>query len=96
MLDHKKLHEITKKLMDTLPKGVCDLSADLEKNFHSILQSAFAKLDLVTREEFDAQVGVLQRTRKKLDALEKQLKAMPPSPPKTKAATHPKARQSKQ
>ena len=73
MLDPKKLQDITKKLIDALPKGAREVSADLEKNFHSILQSAFAKLDLVTREEFDAQVGVLQRTRKKLDALEKQL-----------------------
>jgi ubiquinone biosynthesis accessory factor UbiK len=37
------------------------------------LQSALAKLNLVTREEFDAQTAVLQRTRQKLEALEQQL-----------------------
>jgi hypothetical protein len=34
------------------------------------LQSVLAKMDLVTRDEFDAQTAVLQRTRAKLEALE--------------------------
>ena len=40
------------------------------------LQNTFSKLDLVTREEFDAQKGVLQRTREKLETLEEQVKTM--------------------
>ena len=73
MFDSKKFDEIAKKLTDILPAGVKEVKADLEKNFKSILQSAFSKLDLVTREEFDVQVNVLVRTRKKIDALEKKL-----------------------
>jgi BMFP domain-containing protein YqiC len=38
-----------------------------------VLQSTFAKLDLVTREEFDVQASVLARTRAKVEALEKQV-----------------------
>ncbi|MDD5240918.1 MAG: accessory factor UbiK family protein [Sulfuricella sp.] len=43
---------------------------DVEKNLRAVLQGAFTKLDLVTREEFDVQQAVLLRTREKLEALE--------------------------
>jgi len=43
---------------------------DLEKNFRGMLSSAFSRLDLVTREEYDVQAQVLQRAREKLNALE--------------------------
>jgi len=45
----------------------------MEKNLHAALQTAFAKLELVTREEFEVQQGVLARTRAKLEELEKQV-----------------------
>ena len=48
-------------------------AGDLEKNIHALLQSAFTKLALVSREEFDVQAEVLRKTREKLDAIEKQL-----------------------
>lgn len=51
-------------------------AGDLEKNIHALLQSAFTKLALVSREEFDVQAEVLRQTREKLDALEKQLSAL--------------------
>jgi len=43
---------------------------DIEKNVKAMLSQGFAKLDLVTREEFDIQAQVLARTRAKLEALE--------------------------
>lgn len=46
---------------------------DLEKNFRGLLAGAFARLDLVTREEYDVQVQVLARTREKLATLEARL-----------------------
>lgn len=45
-------------------------AAEVEKNLRAMLTSLFAKLDLVTREEFDVQREVLARTREKLTALE--------------------------
>jgi BMFP domain-containing protein YqiC len=42
----------------------------MQQQIKTVLQSSFAKLDLVTREEFDAQAAVLQRTREKLEQLE--------------------------
>lgn len=49
---------------------------DIEKNARALLTSAFARLDLVTREEFDIQAAVLARTREKLGALEARVAAL--------------------
>ena len=50
--------------------------AELEKQLKALLQSAFSKLDLVSREEFEGQMLVLARTRKRLEALEKQVQTL--------------------
>lgn len=47
--------------------------AELESQFKLLMQSAFSKLDLVSREEFDSQMVVLARTRARLEALERQV-----------------------
>lgn len=70
------LSELSAKLTNALPTNIQSMKKDLEKNFQVILQKAFAKLELVTREEFDSQSKVLIRTRKKLEALEKEVKAL--------------------
>ena len=64
---------ILKGFSRTLPPGAEVLKDDLEKNLRATLHSVFDKLDLVTREEFEVQAQVLQRSRAKLDALEKQV-----------------------
>ncbi|WP_085592362.1 accessory factor UbiK family protein [Pseudomonas sp. B14(2017)] len=46
---------------------------ELESQFKVLMQGAFSKLDLVSREEFDSQMVVLARTRARLEALEKQV-----------------------
>ena len=46
---------------------------DIEKNLRALLASFFAKLDLVTREEFDVKATLLAHTRKKIDELEKRI-----------------------
>lgn len=76
MIDPKMFDDMAKKFVDALPSGVKEFRHDMERNVKAMLQSAFAKLDLVTREEFDAQVNVLKRTRAKLDELEKRLSEM--------------------
>lgn len=48
-------------------------AADIEKNLRVLMQSAFSRLELVTREEFDVQRAVLVRTRAKLAELETKL-----------------------
>lgn len=76
MFDKKEINELVKRLLDSLPPGVAQLPKDAEKNFQAVLQSAFQKMNLVTREEFDAQTKVLQRTRTKLEKLEEKLKQL--------------------
>lgn len=70
------LIDLNKKLCDALPPGLQTMKKDLEKNFHAVLQGTFNKLDLVTRDEFDAQTKVLARTRKKIEALEAEIKKL--------------------
>jgi len=50
-------------------------AADLQKNLKALLAQQFARLDLVTREEFDIQRELLARAREKIDALEARLAA---------------------
>ncbi len=76
MLDPKHLDELTQRLSGLIPQGVKNMQSDIENNIRAVLQSAFAKMDLVTREEFDVQSAVLARTRAKLEALEKQVSAL--------------------
>lgn len=73
MIDSRTLDELTQKLSGLLPADLDILKQDLEKNIRATLQSTFQKLDLVTREEFDVQTEVLNRTRAKIEALEKKL-----------------------
>lgn len=74
MLDPRFFDDLARRLRDAVPPGMEGFREDLEKNFRSLLQSAFARLDLVTREEFEVQRAVLRRTREKLEQLERQLK----------------------
>lgn len=60
-------------LLSALPEGAKNLPKDLEQNFHDLIQAEIHRMDLVTREEFDAQVKVLHRCRKRLKELEDKL-----------------------
>ncbi|WP_018623615.1 ubiquinone biosynthesis accessory factor UbiK [Kangiella aquimarina] len=73
MIDPKVLDDIASKLSDAIPPSVKNTGDEFAKQAKQILQSQLAKLDLVTREEFDAQTKVLQRTRLMLAELEKKL-----------------------
>ena len=70
------LEELAKKLADAVPDGIRTMRADLEDSFRNVLQTGLDKLDLVTREDFEVQEAVLQRTREKLEALEKRLEEL--------------------
>ena len=76
MIDAKFLDDLSHRLVGDLPAGLQILQADLSRNLRAGLEAALGRLDLVTREEFDAQIAVLQRTRAKLEALERQVAAL--------------------
>jgi len=73
MFDPKAIDDIASRLADSVPSGLSHFKNDMEKTFRAVLQGALGKLDLVTREEFEVQKGVLAKTRAKLEALEKQV-----------------------
>ena len=73
MIDLSQLDELARRLSNLVPPGLREGREELQQNFKSVLQSGLARLDLVTREEFDVQRAVLLRTREKLDALEQRL-----------------------
>jgi len=70
------IDDVVKDLLGSLPESLKQMEQDVSKQFHEILQAGLAKMDLVPRSEFDAQVKVLARTRSKLTAMEKQLAAI--------------------
>jgi BMFP domain-containing protein YqiC len=72
-MDPKVIDELARRLAAAVPESVSALGRDLEQNFRSVLQAGLAKLDLVTRTEFDVQAGVLRRTREMLEAIERRL-----------------------
>jgi ubiquinone biosynthesis accessory factor UbiK len=74
--DPRFFEELAKRFSDAVPPQLAALKNDLEANFKSVLQAGLAKLDLVTRQEFDAQAGVLARTRELLTVLEARLAAL--------------------
>ena len=69
----ESVENIARKLADAVPEGLKSVREDLEGSFRSVLQASLAKLDLVTREEFEVQEAVLAKTRSKLEALESRL-----------------------
>lgn len=71
--DPKAYEELARRLTEAMPPQLAALRSDMEANFKSVLQAGLAKFDLVTRQEFDVQAGVLARTREKLEALEARL-----------------------
>ena len=71
-----RIDEIARRLMDNLPPALRATQRDLESNFRAVLRASLGKLDLVTRDEFDTQSRVLERTRARLEALEARVRAM--------------------
>lgn len=70
MFETKQLEALTKKLVDSLPVGLKNMEDEIQQQFKDILSAAFNRMNLVTREEFDVQLKVLEKTREKVDLLE--------------------------
>lgn len=73
MLNNKFLDEISSRISQLAAGLPGAPAAEFEKNAKALLSSAFARLDLVTREEFDLQRDLLAKAREKLEALETKL-----------------------
>ena len=73
MIDLRMIDDLARRLGDALPPGVNQAKGELETQFKSVLTSAFERMNLVGREEYDAQCAALEELREKLQALETRL-----------------------
>lgn len=73
MFAKRIFEELSGKISETVESSPVK---DVEKNVKAVLGSAFNKMDLVTREEFDIQQQILIKTREKLMALEARVAAL--------------------
>ncbi len=83
MLNSRTLDELAARIGKAFEASP---AKDVEKNVKAMLQSGLARLDLVTRQEFDVQAEVLRKTREKLERLETrvaELEARVPPPPQS-------------
>ncbi|TNG96806.1 accessory factor UbiK family protein [Pasteurellaceae bacterium USgator11] len=76
MLNPKKLEQFAQQIHDALPQGVKNFGGDMEAKVKQVIQAQLAKLDVVTREDFEVQTQVLIRTREKLGVLEQRLQEL--------------------
>jgi BMFP domain-containing protein YqiC len=64
MNGNNPIDDLVNKLLASLPQGMADLREDAQRNFRAVLAAGLQRLDLVTREEFDAQRAVLEKARR--------------------------------
>ncbi|HEY5790848.1 MAG TPA: accessory factor UbiK family protein [Gammaproteobacteria bacterium] len=76
MFEPKQLDELARRLAELLPPGVREMQKDVERNFRAVLQSAFARMELVNRDEVDRLTDMLVRTRTRLEELEERVAAL--------------------
>jgi BMFP domain-containing protein YqiC len=67
------IEDLARRLFESLPPAFRSLQQDMEANFRAVLRGNLSRLNLVSRDEFDAQARVLERTRARLEALERQV-----------------------
>jgi hypothetical protein len=70
MVNQKTIQEISQKIKHLVSDSPI---SDIDENINALLKGMFTKMDLITREEFDVQTGVLKKTREKLENIEKKL-----------------------
>lgn len=75
-MDRAQVERTIQDLLGGLPGSLQAMRGDLEGHFRRVLQSGAQKLDLVSREEFDAQAKVLERSRALITELEARVKAL--------------------
>ena len=75
-MDAFRIDELARRLLERVPPALRSMQADLESNFRVVLRERLSKLDLVSRDEFDAQTRVLERTRALLEALDARVAAL--------------------
>jgi len=76
MIDNQTINRLSEKINELLPPGLQRVKTDFDVRLKSLLQQQLANYEMVSREEFDIQARVLQRTREKLEIIEARLKEL--------------------
>jgi BMFP domain-containing protein YqiC len=76
MFNSSQFESLAKKLCAALPSHLQTIESEIQHQFKDILTAAFARMELLTREEFDVQTKVLARTREKVESLQKQVDSL--------------------
>jgi BMFP domain-containing protein YqiC len=76
MIDTKNLDDFAKRLTALMPESLGRFQEDIEKNLKSGLKGVLQKMDLVTREEYEVQTALLQRSQARLAELEERISAL--------------------
>ena len=72
-MEQNRFEDLARKLFESIPPSLRAAQKDLETNFRSVLRTGLSRLDMVTRDEFDAQARVLERSRELIEALERRV-----------------------
>ena len=76
MIDNQTINQLSDEINELLPPGLQQVKEDFDARLKTLLQQQLASLEMVSREEFDLQARVLQRTREKLEVIEARLKEL--------------------
>lgn len=85
MIDPKMFDDLARRITESMPASVRAFQQDVERQVRSTLHQGFERMDLVTREDFDVQAAVLERTRARLRDLEARVAALEGTPPVNEA-----------
>ncbi len=76
MISNQTINRLSEKINELLPPGLQQVKSDFDARLKNLLQQQLSSYEMVSREEFDIQARVLQRTRAKLEAIEARLKEL--------------------
>ena len=76
MIDNQTINQLSEKINALLPPGLQQVKEDFDARLKTLLQQQLANYEMVSREEFELQARVLERTREKLEVIEARLKEL--------------------
>lgn len=76
MIDIQSIDQLADRVGRLIPPGIGQAREDIRANVRDVLMRGLRELELVTREEFDVQTEVLERTRQQLQTLERRIAAL--------------------
>jgi ubiquinone biosynthesis accessory factor UbiK len=76
LVTKKNIEQLIQTVLKTLPNDGAAVKGELKENLTAALEASLTRMNIVTREEFDAQSALLQRTRIKLEKLERELDSL--------------------